>query len=132
METVGGFLARLLQNHKLPRRIWKTVNKSGSLSSITQLSGTSSANHFLHHAPKYSQSQLICLIVSIYGGIPESFEVFHCCSTSTKEELSLFLERVEKQPLRYLLLEVDRLPYRLQEVNLHVHVYNYFHTCITM
>lgn len=113
MEIVGGFLGDLLQNHTLPKRSTKVIRR---LSSVTQFPGMSDANQFLHHAPKYRQSQLVRLIVNIYGGVPESFEVFHCRSSSTQEELSLFLERVEKRPLRYLILEVNRLPFGLQEV----------------
>ena len=116
MEIVGGFLGDLLQNHTLPRRSTRVVRRP---SSVSQFPGMSGANQFLHHAPKYCQSQLVRLIVSIYGGVPESFEVFHCRSSSTKEELTLFLERVERKPLRYLILEVNRLPFRLQEVHVH-------------
>ena len=121
MEIVGGFLGHLLQNHTLPRRSTKVLRRP---SYATQFPGVSDANQFLHHAPKYTQSQLVRLIVSIYGGVPESFEVFHCCSTSTKEELSLFLERVERKPLRYLILEVNKLPFGLQEVHTYIHVYD--------
>ena len=116
MEAVGGFLGELLHNHKLPRRSFKGMQRPRS---VSQLLGTT--NQSLHYAPKYSQAQLIQLIVSIYGGVPKSFEVFHCRSTSTEEELSLFLERVAKQPLRYLVLEVNELPFRLQEVFLYIH-----------
>ena len=113
MEIVGGFLGDLLQNHTPPRRSTKAIRRP---SSVTQFAPTSDANQFLHHAPKYSQSQLVRLIVRIYGGVPESFEMFHCRSSSTEEELSLFLERIERKPLRYLILDVDKLPFRLQEV----------------
>ena len=110
MEIVGGFLGDLLQHHSLPRRSTKVIRR---VSSAT----ISDANQFLHHAPKYRQSQLVRLIVGIYGGVPESFEVFNCRALTTQEELGLFLERMEKRPLRYLILEVNKLPFRLQEVN---------------
>ena len=114
MKIVGGFLGDLLQNHTLPRRNTKVLQ---SPSYATQFPGVSDANQFLHHAPKYTQSQLVRLIVTICGGVPESFEVFRCRYSSTKEELSLFLERVEKKPLRYLILEINKLPFGLQEVH---------------
>ena len=114
MEIVGGFLGDLLQHHALPRRSTKVIRR---VSSATQFPGVSDGNQFLHHAPKYQQSQLVRLIIGIYGGVPESFEVFHCRASTTQEELGLFLERVEKQPLRYLILEVNKLPFRLQEVS---------------
>ena len=58
------------------------------------------------------------LIISIYGGVPEAFEVFHCRPTTTEEELRLFLNprRATKKPFQYMILEVNRLPYPLQEV----------------
>ena len=112
MEVVGRFIGDLLQSHTPLQHSTKFIRQP----SVTQFSSTSGANQFLHHAPKYRQSQLVRLIVSIYGGVPKSFEVFHCRASSTKEELSLFLERVEKKPLRYLILEVNKLPFRLQEV----------------
>ena len=114
MEVVGSFLEQLLVNHELPRRSCMAIKRPRSAS---LLSGMPDGNQSLHYAPKYRQSQLVWLIISIYSGVPESFEVFHCRPTSTEEELSLFLERVAKQPLRYLVLEVNKLPFRLQEVN---------------
>ena len=113
MEIVGKFLGDLLQNHTLPQHSTQAIQQP---SSATQFCDPPYTNQFLHHAPKYGQSQLVRLIVSIYGGLPESFEVFHCQASSTKEELALFLERVERKPLRYLILEVNKLPFRLQEV----------------
>ena len=66
----------------------------------------------------FSQSQLLRLVISIYGGVPEAFEVYHCRSTSTEEEIRLFMnpKRATKRPFQYLILEVNKLPYRLQEV----------------
>ena len=113
MEIVGGFLGDLLENHTPPRRSPKVIRR---LTNVGQFSNISDSNQFLHHAPKYRQSQLVRLIINIYGGVPESFEVFQCRGSSTKEELSLFMERVERRPLRYLILEVNQLPFGLQEV----------------
>ena len=113
METVGGFLGILLENHSIPRR---TEGAVSSFESGTYPLEMSSAQQFLHHAPNYEQLQLVRLIVSICDGVPESFEVFHCHSSSTQEELSLFLERMGKAPLKYILLEVNKLPFTLQEV----------------
>ena len=66
----------------------------------------------------FSQSQLLRLVISIYGGVPEAFEVYHCRATSTEEEIRLFMnpKRATKRPFQYLILEVNKLPYRLQEV----------------
>ena len=116
MEVVGRFLDDLMENHALPRR---SIKVAQHLRSATQFPGACDTNQFLHHAPKYTQSQLVRLIVSIYSGVPESFEVFHCQSSSTKEEISLFLKRVERKLLRSLILEVNKLSFGLQEVHVH-------------
>ena len=106
MHVVGEFLEVVFNNHFLPKRCGEAVSQRTS-PDLTLL---------LHYCPGYSQAQLICLIVSIYDGVPEPFEVFHCQPSSTEEELSLFLKRVAKHPRQYLILEVNRLPFRLQEV----------------
>ena len=108
MHVVGTFLGMVFNNHSLPNRCGEIVSQHSS-SDPTQL---------LHYCPKYSQLQLICLIVSIYNGVPEPFEVFHCHPLSTEEEVCLFLKRVAKHPLQYLVLEINLLPFRLQEVRL--------------
>ena len=112
MEVVGGFLHNVLENETLPRRCRNFDHDNHT----AKLQGVGSTKQILHHAPNYRQSQLVRLIISICNGIPESFEVFHCRSSSTKEELRLFLDRINKHPLRYLLLEVNILPVMLQEV----------------
>ena len=54
--------------------------------------------------------------MGIYDGVPESFEVFCCRPTSTEEELRVFLSRAKSHPLTYLVLEVNKLSCKLQEV----------------
>ncbi len=70
----------------------------------------------LHYAPGYTQCQIIRLITRLYDGAPECFEVLQCRPTTTAGELSLFMERVKHHPLCYLVLLVNKLPYKLQEV----------------
>ena len=74
--------------------------------------------HILHSCCSFSQNQLVRLIISIFGGIPEPFEVFRCHPTTTEEELRLFLnpKRPTRHPFQYLILEVNSLQYQLQEV----------------
>ena len=112
MHVVGFFLAELfknldLSNHSLKRRRPSVISSSQS-------------THILHSCSGFTQSQLIRLIISIYGGVPEAFEVFHCRSTTTEEDLRLFLnpKRATKHPFQYLILEVNKLSYQLQEVSL--------------
>lgn len=71
----------------------------------------------LHYAPGYSQLDIIRLITHLYKGVPECFEVLQCSPTTTAEELSMFMERVKYHPLPYLVLLVNELPYKLQEVH---------------
>ena len=106
MLVVGHFLDTLFKDHQLPQRSRQKAPGSSQL-----------ANLFLHSCPEYDQKQLVQLIVNIYKGVPESFEVFHCRPNSTEEQLSLFLKRAESNIRRYLVLEVNKLPLKLQEVN---------------
>lgn len=111
MHAVGEFLEVVFNDHSLLKYCFSqpcSVSQH-SFSEPTQL---------LHYCPRYSQAQLIQLIVSIYNGVPEAFEVFRCHTSSTKEELSLFLQRVAKHRLQYLILDVNRLPFILQEVRM--------------
>ena len=112
MHVVGTFLETVFSKHSLPKRCGVGLSRSYSLSQLS----SPAPPQLLHYCPRYSQAQLIQLIVSIYDGVPESFEVFRCCPSSTKEELSLFLKRLAKHPLQYLILEVNLLPFKLQEV----------------
>ena len=68
-----------------------------------------------------TQYQLISLIVSIYRGAPEVYEILHCQPSTSREELSRFINPgrhtvQKKQPSIYLFLEVNLLPCELQEV----------------
>ena len=111
MHVVGAFLSELffdLSSHSLKRR------RTGS--QVARMS--SQSTHILHSCHGFSQSQLIRLIISIFGGVPESFEVFHCRHTTTEEEIRLFLnpKRATKRPFQFLMLEINKLSYQLQEV----------------
>ena len=108
----------VVNNRSLPKRCGEGLFQSYSFSQHF-----SEPLQLLHYCPRYSQAQLIRLIVSIYNGVPEAFEVFHCHPSSTEEELSLFLKRVAKHPLQYLILKVNRLPFKMQEVCVYCAVY---------
>ena len=113
MHVVGEFLGIVFKNHSLPKRCGEGLSWPHS---VSRHSFTPEPSQLLHYCPGYSQAQLIRLIISIYRGVPEAFEVFHCHSSTTEEDFSLFLKRVAKHPLPYLVLEVNRLPFKLQEV----------------
>ena len=119
MHVVGRFLGTVFNNHSLPKRCGEGLSRPRS---VSRLSFSPEPSQLLHYCPGYSQAQLIRLIVSIYDGVPEAFEVFHCRPSSTEEELGLFLKRAAKHPLQYVVLEVNRLPFKLQEV----------HECLTI
>ena len=118
MLIVGMFLSVLLLSHTLPRRC--SVNKDKALS----LPGHGHIRNFssylaqpLYFCPTYSQTDFLCLILNLFNGIPESYQVLRCQATTTEEELGLFLKRVERHKDHYLMLDVNRLPFNLQEVH---------------
>ena len=116
MLTISMFLSELLLNHSLPTRI-KTARKS-TMSVAGRMSITPECSQVLHSCPGFTQNELIPLILSIFDGIPEPFQMFRCQSSSTQEELDLFLQRAAKFAIPHLILEVNRLPFQLQEVSL--------------
>ena len=75
------------------------------------------ANNVLYNATGYTESELVRLILGLYGGPPEAFEFLHCEPTTTEQELRLLMKRAIHHPRLYLLAEVNNLPYQLQEVN---------------
>ena len=112
MDVVGAFLAHLFFQDIDDCCLPKQYNLADSeVSALLQKS-----SHFLHSAIGYCQSLLIRLIVGIYGGLPEAFEVLHCNPTTTEQELKLFMKRITLHPRQYVILEVNRLPYNIQEV----------------
>ena len=50
----------------------------------------------MHFAPHYDNGQLLRLLIQIYNGVPESYEVFQCDENSIEEDLKLFLTRASK------------------------------------
>ena len=105
MHTVGHFLKEL--QGRVQCLLSKTVQASK-----TPHEGT----FMLHYGPKYGIMKLTQMIVGIYCGLPHPFEVFHCYHDTTEEELNLFMKRTAKHPLQYLILQVNKLPFKLQEV----------------
>lgn len=120
MHVVGQFLNTLFLTQALPKRSEEGMPRPRSVSYLSLSS--SDSTQLLHYCPNYSQAKLIRLIISIYAGVPEPFEVFHCRPGSTEEELNLFLRRAARHPLQYLFLEVNKLPFKLQEFLMQVHL----------
>ena len=115
MDVVGSFLRELFNQEHMQRCIQPMCYRRGFDSNIIHHVSSKPVN-FLHSAFGYSQSQLIRLVLGIYGGPPGTFEVLHCKPLTTEQELKLFMERVAHHPRQYLVLEVNHLPYQLQEV----------------
>ncbi len=123
MHTIGKFLGILFWEHPLPRR-----SDSAPLlrtRSLTSFSLSHDFTQLLHYCPRYSQSQLIQTLVGICSGVPEAFEVFRCRQSTTEGELTLFLKRAARHSLRSVVLEVNKLPFKLQEVGVHCGTYIY-------
>ncbi len=114
MHTIGRFLGVLFREHPLPTRSGSTplIRTHGS----TSCSLSHDFTQLLHYCPHYSQSQLIQTLVGVCSGVPEAFEVFRCRPSTTEGELTLFLKRAVRHSLRCIVLEVNNLPFKLQEV----------------
>ncbi len=125
MDAVGLFLQHLFDNGEVELRECLLPHRYNPKLSIQSSSSSGMPKldelpHVLHKAPGYNQNQLIRLIVEIYGGPPEAFEVLHCRPTTSEQDLKLFIKRISKHPSRmYLILEVNSLPYQLQEVHMY-------------
>ena len=71
----------------------------------------------LHSALNFSQGQVISVIVSIYDGrLPQPYEFFRCHENTSLHQLKLFLTRAINHPLTFMILGVNLLPVKLQEV----------------
>lgn len=108
MLVVGQFLNDLLLNHTLPQSVYPPGRNSSSSDDFSQP---------LYSCPHYSQKDFLCLILSIFSGVPESYQVLRCQASTTEEELSIFLKRAENCHAQYLMLNINTLPFKLQEVS---------------
>ena len=145
MRTLGKLLSTLcshslLKPHLLKQRSSHTDRFSSKRVFTPQLTITSHVSsrvlfkrYQLHFCCNYTPSQLMRMIVEIYQGVPEGFAVFHCHPTTSAEELNLFIERIRHHRLPYLVLLVNQLPFKLQEVgtetdtNIHVNANTHIH-----
>ncbi len=108
MHTVGQFLKALQErakNYLLP------------FFSDTPLPPSSSPPQVLHNCLNHKMYDLTEVIVGIYRGLPQPFEVFRCHQETTEEELHLFIERITKHPRQYVIVQASRLSFKLQEVS---------------
>ena len=122
MEVVGSFLSNVFQlynreSHSLPKRYRDDLSQFCS-SQMTPLSPQHEEEfvNVLHIALDFTHRELVGLVLRIYGGPPEPFEILHCKSSTTEDDVKLFMKRVHRHPRQYLVLEVNHLPFQLQEV----------------
>lgn len=72
---------------------------------------------FLHSALDFSQEELISVIVNIYKGrLPQPYEFFRCDEKTTAHQLKLFITRAANHSLMFVILGVNLLSIKLQEV----------------
>ena len=109
MQAISVFLSTILLNHSLPTRIF-----------TSKVAVSEECSQVLHVCPGFTQKDLISLILNIFGGLPEPFQVFRCQPSSTQGEIDLFLKRALKFAVQHLFLEVNKLPFHLQEVSTHL------------
>ncbi len=126
MDVVGLFLHHLfdISDREVPECILtqrcdpnlRHITRAAFKVGMTHLQERDSP-HVLHRAPKYNQNQLIRLVIGIYGGPPQAFQLLRCHSTTSEQDLRLFIKRILKHPgHQYVCLEVNCLPHQLQEV----------------
>ena len=87
------------------------------IGSRRSLSYSTQSVEVLHSALNFSQAELISVIISIYHErLPQPYEFFRCHQNTTTHELKLFLTRAINHPLTFMILGVNLLPVKLQEV----------------
>ena len=127
MEAVGSFLTNLFQ--VLNRQAFSPLPKrySDDLAEFSHSPTTPLSPHpeeefvnVLHGALDFTQGELIGLVLRIYGGPPEPFELLHCNCSTTEDDVRLFMKRIHQHPRHYLVLEVNHLPFQLQEVGTYI------------
>ena len=111
MDTIGLFLQHLFSDRgyssKLPcLQSDKYINVPVS---------TVSGQDVLYSASKLNQNQIIRLILSIYGGVPQPFEHLRCSPRTTEQDLHVFMKRAIQHPRKYIIVLVNSLPFYLQE-----------------
>lgn len=113
ISLVGKFLDILFNDHDLPLRF--SPVEAQSLTDNKLL--TRAFVQPLYSCPTYLHGDIVCLILNIFSGIPESHQVMRCQATTKEDELSLFLKRITQHPAHYLMLDINKLPFKLQEVS---------------
>jgi len=107
MELVGKFFTSLFAS---------TVVDVNSVALPKCIHQHSAGGAFVHIGTEYNQNQLVRLILKIFQGVPAPYSILRCCFSTNEEDLKLFMKRTQAFPGHYLILNVNQLSYRLQEV----------------
>lgn len=124
IKVVGSFLHQLFVEHEMGRFALQPRHPYLQL----QRTLSSQSSTVLHSCHGLSCVQLVSLIINCYNGVPESFQLFRCHSSTTEDELMLFLHRATQYAFQYMIIGVEELPYQLQEVLLN-NKYNIVYLC---
>ncbi|XP_065839047.1 uncharacterized protein [Oscarella lobularis] len=104
MDTAAVFLEKLRTDKSLRASPMRRTAKKDTVAQSVYL------------AFGFSRKQLFELIVKLYDGFPESYELLRCTEETLKEDLNLFLQRARAFPSRiFTLVEVNKLRIELQE-----------------
>ncbi len=83
---------------------------------IKILKRSNNINQPLFCCSKFSDENLLCLVLGLYSGIPKNYHILKCQDINSEEELKLFLNRSKLHFGQYVLVGVNKLPFNLQEV----------------
>ena len=121
LRVCGIFLDALFKHSEIleysPQRYKDEIYLSSSAQICQPTLYFTHSMEFLHSALNFSQEKLICVIVNIYKGrLPQPYEFFRCHANTTTHQLKLFLTRAANHSLTFVILGVNLLRIKLQEV----------------
>ena len=120
-EVCGIFLDVLFNNSEIseysPQRYKGEIYLASSAQICQPTLYFTHSTEFLHSALNFSLEELVCVIVNIYKGrLPRPYEFFRCHENTTTHQLKLFITRAANHPLTFVILGVNLLRIKLQEV----------------
>ncbi len=69
---------------------------------------------FLYSCYNFTQRELLCIILELFSNVPYTFQILHCKSTTSSEELHLFLKRLQTVNGDYVILDINKLSFELE------------------
>ena len=124
VEVVGKFLHSIFEDDLLlpAIRLYAIVPPQAANHSNVQVPAMPHMNKFtLHAVHDFTPLQMLQLILTVFDGVPNSFQIFQCTPNTTEQQLDIFFDRAfHWNDLWYLLLGVNYLRNELQEVYLHL------------